>query len=81
MHFSVDYVDWDKLQRLLAGGSAKAIQAGQETDDDPENYLMDHSAITYLMGRDGKFVAHFGHGTTAEHMAERLKRILEADGK
>ncbi len=39
-------------------------------------YLVDHSSITYVMGPDGKFVTHFGHGTTPEVMAERLRELL-----
>ncbi len=47
-----------------------------ENKDDPEDYLMDHSAITYLIGPDGKFLAHFSHGTDAETMAKRIREYL-----
>lgn len=40
-----------------------------------ENYLMDHSNIIYLMGPDGKFLAHFGHGTTSEQIAAKLREL------
>ncbi|MFP5469114.1 MAG: hypothetical protein ACLGGZ_05165 [Alphaproteobacteria bacterium] len=40
-----------------------------------EAYLMDHSNIIYLMGRDGKFLAHFGFGTSAEQIAARLREF------
>jgi protein SCO1/2 len=40
-------------------------------------YSMDHSAILYLMGPDGKFVAHFPHGTTADDLAAGLKKHLQ----
>jgi cytochrome oxidase Cu insertion factor (SCO1/SenC/PrrC family) len=39
-------------------------------------YLVDHSAITYLMGPDGKYVAHFSPGTRAKAMAETIRRHL-----
>lgn len=46
-------------------------------EDDPDgNYLMDHSSITYVMGPDGLYAAHFGHATPAEQMAKRLGEIL-----
>ena len=48
--------------------SAKA----QANKDDQEDYLMDHSSITYLIGPDGSFVEHFSHGMEPEKIAERL---------
>jgi len=48
----------------------------QEEGADSDTYLMDHTAITYLMGRDGKFVTHFSHQVGAEKMAERLREYL-----
>ncbi|MDJ0513204.1 MAG: SCO family protein [Methyloceanibacter sp.] len=41
-----------------------------------ENYSVDHSALVYLMGPDGKFVTHFPYGTSPEKMAETLRRYL-----
>lgn len=51
---------------------AKAAQ----NPDDPEDYAVDHSAYTYLMGRDGTFLAHFPHGVSPTDMAERIARLL-----
>ena len=36
--------------------------------DNPENYSINHSALTYLLGPDGKFVAAFDHGTDHQTM-------------
>ena len=48
-----------------------------KTDNkDPEDYLMDHSSITYLMGPDGNFLEHFSHGMEPEEIAERLLKHL-----
>jgi protein SCO1/2 len=44
--------------------------------DDPQNYLVDHTSITYLMGPDGKFVQHFRHDLPPEEMAEQLRKLL-----
>ncbi|MGW8207333.1 MAG: SCO family protein [Hyphomicrobiaceae bacterium] len=41
-----------------------------------DNYSVDHSALVYLMGPDGKFVTHFPYGTTPEKMADTLRRYL-----
>jgi len=43
---------------------------GQSTGGD--DYLMDHTAFIYLMGRDGKYLSHFSPGTTAEQMAAAI---------
>jgi cytochrome oxidase Cu insertion factor (SCO1/SenC/PrrC family) len=40
------------------------------------DYLMDHTAFTYLMGRDGKYVSHFPPGTTAAQMAAAMEKRL-----
>jgi protein SCO1/2 len=41
-------------------------------------YLVDHSTFTYLMGRDGKYLAHFGHATPPEEIAQRIEEALGA---
>lgn len=43
---------------------------------DPQDYVVDHTSIIYLIGPDGKLVTHFSHGTTPEAMAERLGQLL-----
>jgi protein SCO1/2 len=48
----------------------------QANEDDQEDYLMDHSSITYLIGPDGNFIEHFSHGIEPEKMAERLLNHL-----
>jgi len=58
---------------------AKAYKAYFAKSGDGYNdgdYTMDHSSITYLMGPDGKFVTHFGHGVDAEAMAKKLAEVL-----
>ncbi len=51
---------------------AKARGEGTDADD----YLMDHTSITYLMGPDGAFRVHFANGTDAESMARRIREFL-----
>lgn len=53
----------------------------QEKDSEPGDYLMDHTAITYLMGPDGTYRFHFGHGTDPEIMAQRLKDLIADEAK
>ena len=49
------------------------VKQEDETEDD---YLMDHSSVTYVMGPDGEFRLHFSHGTDAETIASRLRDLL-----
>ena len=41
-----------------------------------DNYSIDHSALVYLMGPDGKFITHIPYGTSPQKMAETLRRYL-----
>lgn len=46
------------------------------TADDPDNYLVDHTSITYLITPDNTYAAHFSHGTSAEDIAAGVLRVL-----
>jgi protein SCO1/2 len=50
--------------------------AAKAKSDDPENYSVDHSALYYLMNREGKYLMHFGHGIAPKEMAEGIKKYL-----
>src|SRR3990170_8534244 len=39
-------------------------------------YTIDHTALIYLMGPDGAYVAHFNHATSPDVLAERLAKLL-----
>ncbi len=43
----------------------------------PQDYLMDHSSILYLMGPDGSFVKHFTYTTDAKALAEALQENVQ----
>lgn len=43
----------------------------------PENYTYDHSAIFYLMGKDGKLVAPIPHTTDVDEFVTRLNTALK----
>ncbi len=45
---------------------------GAEDDD----YLVDHSTFTYLVGADGRYLTHFRHGTPPEKMAAAIRKAL-----
>jgi len=52
------------------------VYAAKVKGDSPEHYTMDHSAILYLMGPDGRFIAHFTHGISAEDLMAGLKKYI-----
>ncbi|MCP4332429.1 MAG: SCO family protein [Gammaproteobacteria bacterium] len=45
-------------------------------ENDPWNYSINHSALTYLLGPDGRFVAAFDHGTDAETLTSGILQHL-----
>jgi len=45
-------------------------------DDAGEDYLVDHSIIIYLMGKDGKFVKFFGQSSSVEEMIAEIKEVV-----
>jgi len=65
-------------------GSAPAIAAvekayrvfAQKAPGEKGDYTVDHSAILYLMGPDGNYLAHFTPATSVDQMAKRLADYL-----
>ena len=49
--------------------------AGEKSND----YLMDHSAFTYLMAPDGTYLTIFGYGTAPEDIAAEVNRRLHGE--
>ncbi len=47
-----------------------------ENTSGPDTYLMDHSTITYLMDRQGKFLKHFSYSTDAAALAQALEKAI-----
>lgn len=63
----IDHVK--KIYRIYAA----KVQVSKE---DPEDYAMDHSAVSYLMRPDGSFETFFSHKMTAEAIAIKIKDHL-----
>jgi protein SCO1/2 len=59
-------------------GAAKAyrIAYAKFQEQNASDYSIDHSALVYLMGKDGEYVTHFAYGTPPEKMSETLRRYL-----
>lgn len=47
-----------------------------ENSSGPNTYLMDHSTITYLMDKQGKFLKHFSYSTDAATLAQDLEKAI-----
>jgi protein SCO1/2 len=56
---------------------AYRIYARKAESTDAGDYLVDHSAFTYLMGPDGAYASHFSHGVTPEEMAARIEELVQ----
>jgi protein SCO1/2 len=62
---------------IAATAKAYRVYARKVADDQaPDGYTMDHTAIIYLMGPDGKFVTHFTTATSVDAMAAAIAKTL-----
>ncbi|TAN52938.1 MAG: SCO family protein [Rhodospirillales bacterium] len=62
-----------KLEDVTAAAKVYRVYFAKVKSEDPNvGYLLDHSALFYLMGPDGRFVRHFSHGIQASEMAAAL---------
>jgi cytochrome oxidase Cu insertion factor (SCO1/SenC/PrrC family) len=62
--------------QIAAVAKAYRVFYQKALDGDSEDYLVDHSAITFLMAPGGGFLAHFGPDTTPEQLAQALRDVL-----
>lgn len=78
MNFGPRFVGLSGSPEAIAE-AAKAYRVSYaKFQEDPakSDYSIDHSALVYLMGKDGEYVTHFAYGTPAAKMAETLRRYL-----
>ncbi len=55
----------------------KVFYAKVENAERPQDYLMDHSSILFLMAPDGSFVKHFSYSTDVAALVEGIKQAIE----
>jgi cytochrome oxidase Cu insertion factor (SCO1/SenC/PrrC family) len=65
-------------EEVDAAAKAYRVYARKVEDKDGGAYLMDHSAFTYLMGPDGRYVTHFSHTATPDEIAATLLERIQA---
>ncbi len=63
-------------EQTAAAARAYRIYFQKASHGDEADYLVDHSSFVYLMGRDGRYLAHFGPDVTADAMAAAIKKYL-----
>jgi cytochrome oxidase Cu insertion factor (SCO1/SenC/PrrC family) len=63
-------------QATAAAARAYRVYFAKVTPKGDDDYLIDHSSLVYLMGRDGRYLAHFGPDVGAADMAAKIKTYL-----
>lgn len=62
------------LEQVAAAAKAYRVFYAKVDDGSATDYLMDHSSFIYLMGTDGKYLAHFAHNALPDEIAAALAR-------
>jgi protein SCO1/2 len=63
-------------QVAAAAKAYRVYYAKQKAPDVTGGYLMDHTSIIYLMGRDGRYRSHFTHTTSPDAIAAEIEKYL-----
>ena len=64
-------------EQIAAAAKAYRVAYSKfQQDKTSSDYSIDHSALVYLMGKDGEYITHFAYGTPAAKMTETLRRYL-----
>ena len=67
-------------EQVAAAATAYRVYYAKQKDPNVTGgYLMDHTSIIYLMGRDGRYLSHFTHATSPEAMAAEIQKYLAKD--
>lgn len=63
-------------EEIAAAARAYRVYYAKAKDSGTTDYLMDHSSIIYLMGKDGEFLKHFPYGTDAKSLAYGIRTAI-----
>ena len=47
-----------------------------KTDDDPEDYLVDHSIIMYLLDPQAQFMAFYGKNLDRAELSDKISKAV-----
>ena len=68
-------------EQIAAAKAAFRVFAERRSDpDDPDGYVVPHTAITYVLNPAGECVAHFPDSLSEEEVLGRLLALLRAPG-
>lgn len=69
----------DQLKKAFKVYGIKVDENGKPAKNiKGDDYLMDHSPQTFLIGPDGKFIRYYRYSSTAESIAKSLQKIIPA---
>ncbi len=63
-------------EQAAAAAKAWRVYVQKVEAEGASDYLVDHTALTYLMAPKGGYLAHFGHDVTPERLAEAIRAAL-----
>ena len=65
------------LEAVAAAAKAYRVSFSKfQNQDGGKDYTIDHTALAYLMGTDGEYIAHIPYGTSVAQMVDILNRYL-----
>ena len=62
--------------QIAQAAKAYRVYYARAADAGTTDYLMDHTSIIYLMGRDGRYLTHFTHQSTPDQIATTIRKHL-----
>ena len=75
-HPRLRYLTGSEEQVQQAATAYKVYRKLDKRSPDDMEYVVDHTSLIYVLGPDGKYAAHFSHGTPVQDMVARLKRLV-----
>lgn len=65
------------VEAVAAAAKAYRVSFSKfQNQDGGKDYTIDHTALAYLMGTDGEYIAHIPYGTSVAQMVDILNRYL-----
>lgn len=65
------------VAQVDAAKKSYRVYAVKREDESASDYLMDHTALVYLISPEGHYEAHFTSSTSADEMARRIGELVK----
>ncbi len=69
------WIDRSQLEQVMA---AYGVIAEREPSENPQTYLITHTARVFLIDQEGNLRAHYPFGTTPDEFMDDLRYLIEA---